>query len=149
MATDTKLEMGLLEKVGEKFSNFGDNTLKLITRLFGSSNERFVRKVGFIAARDPQTPHTVIPGSMLARGNVLEPQMAAMSDTELKELAPKFRDRLKAGATMEDIHSEAFAACRERGQARQEHAPPRRPGRRDPSVGGRPIRPVSTRAIAI
>lgn len=113
MATDTKLEMGLLEKVGEKFSNFGDNTLKLITRLFGSSNERFVRKLGFIAARDPQTPHTVIPGSMLARVNVLEPQMAAMSDSELKELAPKFRERLKAGATMEDILPEAFVACRE------------------------------------
>ena len=113
MATDTKLEMGLLEKVGEKFTNFGDNTVKFITRIFGSSNERFVRKVGFIASKDPDNPHTVIPGSLLAQVNELEPKMAAMSDVELKELAPKFKERLKSGQTLDGILPEAFAACRE------------------------------------
>ena len=33
MATDTKLEMGFLEKLGEKFSNFGDNTVNSILYL--------------------------------------------------------------------------------------------------------------------
>ncbi|HEX3149453.1 MAG TPA: preprotein translocase subunit SecA [Gemmataceae bacterium] len=113
MGTDTKLEMGFLEKLGEKFSNFGDNTVKLITRMFGSSNERFVRKLGFIAAKTPETPHTVISGSVLAQVNQLEPTMAAMSDADLKELTPKFRERLKKGETLDDILPEAFAACRE------------------------------------
>jgi preprotein translocase subunit SecA len=113
MATDTKLEMGVLEKLGEKFSNFGDNTVKLITRIFGSSNERFVRKLGFIASASPEKPHTVLPGSLLAQVNELEPKMAAMTDAELKELTPKFKERLKAGETLDDILPEAFAACRE------------------------------------
>jgi preprotein translocase subunit SecA len=113
MATDTKLEMGLLEKIGEKFSNFGDNTVKLITRIFGSSNERFVRKLGFITSRDPDKPHTVIPGSLLAQVNELEPKMAALTDAELKEFTPKFRERLKNGERLDDLLPEAFAACRE------------------------------------
>jgi preprotein translocase subunit SecA len=113
MATDTKLEMGVLEKIGEKFSNFGDNTVKFITSIFGSSNERFVRKQGFIASKDPSKPHTVIPGSLLAQVNELEPQMQAKSDAELKEMTPKFRERLAAGADLDDLLPEAFAACRE------------------------------------
>src|SRR3954470_2164968 len=113
MATDTKLEMGLLEKIGEKFTNFGDNTVKLITRIFGSSNERFVRKLGFIPATSPDNPHTVIPGSLLAQVNELEPKMAALTDAELKDLTPKFRDRLKVGETLDHLLPEAFAACRE------------------------------------
>ena len=113
MSTDAKLEMGFLEKIGEKFSNFGDNTVKLITRLFGSSNERFVRKLGFIASNDPNKPHTVLPGSLLAQVNELEPTMAALSDAELKELTPKLRERLKNGETLDSLLPEAFAACRE------------------------------------
>lgn len=113
MATDTKLEMGFLEKLGEKFSNLGDNTVKLITRIFGSSNERFVRKLGFIASTAPDKPHTVIPGSLLARVNELEPKMAALSDDELRQTAPRLRERLKAGETLDDMLPEAFAACRE------------------------------------
>lgn len=113
MATDTKLEMGFLEKLGEKFSNFGDNTVKLFTRLFGSSNERFVRKLGFVPSTDPDKPHTVVPGSLLAQVNALEPQMASLSDAELKELTPTFRARLAAGEMLDDLLPEAFAACRE------------------------------------
>ena len=51
MATDTKLEMGFLEKLGEKFSSFGDGVVRLITSVMGSSNERFIRKIGFIVSR--------------------------------------------------------------------------------------------------
>src|SRR5829696_7706189 len=113
MPTDTKLEMGLLEKIGEKFTNFGDNTVKFITRVFGSSNERFVRRLGFIASSFPDKPHTVIPGSLLAQVNALEPKMATLSDAELRETAPRLRERLKAGVALDDLLPEAFAACRE------------------------------------
>src|SRR5262245_5621480 len=113
MASDTNLEMGFLEKVGEKFSNFGDNTVKFITRIFGSSNERFVRKLGFIASTSPEKPHTIIPGSLTAQVNELEPKMAALSDDELRGLTPKFRERLAGGETLDNLLPEAFAACRE------------------------------------
>src|SRR5256885_12723215 len=112
MATD-QLEMGFLEKLGEKFSNLPDAVMKAMTRVFGSSNERFVRKIGFIASKDPDKPHTVIPGSLLAQVNELEPAMAAKSDDQLKGLTPKFRERLKNGETLDDLLPEAFAACRE------------------------------------
>src|SRR5256885_1157514 len=112
MATD-QLEMGFLEKLGEKFSNLPDAVMKAMTRVFGSSNERFVRKIGFIASKDPDKPHTVIPGSLLAQVNELEPAMAAKSDDQLKGLTPQFRERLAQGATLDDLLPEAFAACRE------------------------------------
>jgi preprotein translocase subunit SecA len=113
MATTSQLEMGFLEKMGEKLSNIPDTVMKAMTRVFGSSNERFVRKLGFIASREPEKPHTVIPGSLLEQVNVLEPTMAALSDSDLKDLTPKFRERLKNGESLDDMLPEAFAACRE------------------------------------
>ena len=113
MATDTKLEMNFLEKLGEKFSNLGDGVVKAMTRVFGSSNERFVRKIGFIASSSPDKPHTVIPGSILEQVNALESTMQAKTDAELKELTPRFRERLAAGENLDDFLPEAFAACRE------------------------------------
>lgn len=116
MATDTKLEMGFLEKLGERFTNATEGVVRFITRLMGSSNERFVRKIGFIGSRDPNKPHTVIPGSTIAKINALEEQMKALSDEELKGLTPKFKDRLAKGETLDQILPEAFAACREAGR---------------------------------
>lgn len=112
MATD-QLEMGFLEKMGDKLSNIPDAVMKAMTRVFGSSNERFVRKLGFIPSKDPEKPHTILAGSIVARVNEFEPTMAAKSDAELKEMTPKFRDRLAKGETLDDILPEAFAACRE------------------------------------
>ena len=43
----------------------------------------------------------------------LQSTMQAMSDEELKELTPKFRQRLADGETLDDILPEAFAAVRE------------------------------------
>src|SRR5205085_11054444 len=102
MATD-QLEMGFLEKMGEKFSNIPDAVMKAMTRVFGSSNDRFVRKLGFIPSKDPEKPHTILPGSLVAQVNELEPTMAAKSDAELKEMTPKFRERLAKGETLDDI----------------------------------------------
>ncbi len=36
--------------------------------MFGSSNERFVRNLGYIRSRDPESTHTVIPGSLSGPG---------------------------------------------------------------------------------
>src|SRR6266446_2711483 len=68
-----------------------------VTSVFGTSNARYIRKL--------QTKVESI--------NVLEPRYQAMSDAELREQTVKFRERLKAGETLEDILIEAFAICRE------------------------------------
>ena len=66
-------------------------------RFFGSSNERklrpFYRRVESI--------------------NALEPSFAAKSDEELRALTTTFKDRLRAGESLEDILPEAFATVRE------------------------------------
>ncbi|HSM52873.1 MAG TPA: preprotein translocase subunit SecA [Erythrobacter sp.] len=65
--------------------------------LFGSSNDRYVKSLGKIVNQI----------------NALEPQMQALSDDELKAQTDKFRRRLEAGATLDDILPEAFATVRE------------------------------------
>ncbi|CAN5395315.1 hypothetical protein BH11PLA2_BH11PLA2_18190 [soil metagenome] len=115
MPTDTKLEAGVLEKLGDRFNNFIEGSLGFVTRLFGSANERMVKSVGYVRPKNADT-HTVVPGSTLDKINKFEPQIAALSDEELAGLSTKFRERLKKGETLEDILPEAFAACREAGK---------------------------------
>ncbi len=71
-----------------------------ITSLFGSSNARYVRRlmprVQAISAR--------------------EPQYQQMTDAELREQTDKFRKRLEAGETLDDLLIDAFAVCREAGR---------------------------------
>lgn len=45
--------------------------------------------------------------------NALEPEIAALSDTELAAKTPYFKEKLAAGASLEDILPEAFAVARE------------------------------------
>ena len=45
--------------------------------------------------------------------NVLEPGIKALSDSELKAKTPYLKEKLAAGATVDDILPEAFAVCRE------------------------------------
>ncbi len=52
----------------------------------------------------------------LRRINELEPSMQAMSDDELRELTPRFRERVANGESLESILPEAFAATREAGR---------------------------------
>jgi preprotein translocase subunit SecA len=65
--------------------------------LFGSSNDRYVNSIRKIVAKI----------------NAFEPEMEAKSDEELKAQTPKFRARLDAGETLDDILPEAFATVRE------------------------------------
>jgi preprotein translocase subunit SecA len=115
MATETTMDVGvgILEKIGDAFNAFSEKTVSILTRLMGSSNERIVRQLGLIRTKDLQNPYRIIPGSLLARVNELEPRMLELSDSDLKELTPKFRERLAKGETLEDLLPEAFAACRE------------------------------------
>jgi len=104
-------DIGLLDRFLDGMSAVSEGFGKLLLRLFGSSTERYVRKLGYV--RNPDGSHQVIPGSLLARVNELEPKMKALSDEELRGLTPKFRERLAQGATLDDLLPEAFAACRE------------------------------------
>ena len=65
--------------------------------IFGSSNDRYVKKTMKIVAKI----------------NALEDQMMALSDEELKGQTQQFRERLEAGETLDDILPEAFATVRE------------------------------------
>jgi preprotein translocase subunit SecA len=116
MTTETTMDVSFLERLGDGLSSFSENVGKFLMRLFGSSNERYVRKLGYIRSNAPGVTHTVIPGSLLAQVNDLEEKMRSLSDDELKALTPKFRERLAQGATLEDLLPEAFAACREAGR---------------------------------
>ena len=63
----------------------------------GSSNERELKKLR----------------PLVDEINALEPRMIALSDEELQAKTPYFKDKLKAGAKLDDILVEAFAVCRE------------------------------------
>ncbi|QVL33365.1 preprotein translocase subunit SecA [Telmatocola sphagniphila] len=112
VTASTNLDVGVLEKIGEKFSNLAEGATRLLTRMLGSSNERQVRAIGFYRPKGADQAQ-VIPGSTLSKINAFESQMEALSAEELRGLSDKFRERLKAGQSLEDILPEAFAACRE------------------------------------
>jgi preprotein translocase subunit SecA len=106
--------MEFLEKVGDFFTATGSKLERGITSLFGSANERRMKKIGFVRDRDGHT--TIVPGSLLERINSLEPTWQKFSDEELRQSAAKFRARLQKGETLDDLLPEAFAAVRESGR---------------------------------
>ena len=114
MATQSaNLETSFLEKIGEKFTSLTEGVVGAITRLIGgSSSERVTKSLGYYRPKHAET-HTVTAGSVLARTNAFEDEMKALSDDALRAKSDDFRARLKAGATLDDILPEAFAACRE------------------------------------
>jgi preprotein translocase subunit SecA len=107
--------MEVLDKLGDVFNAGIAKAERLITSMFGSSNERRVRQIGFL--RDKKTgKSTISPGSALDRINQLEAEWERLSDAELRETAVKFRARLHDGATLDSLLPEAFAAVREAGK---------------------------------
>ena len=103
--------MDILDTVGEVFGMATGKVERLVTKLFGSSNERRVREIGFIRQKDGSSK--IKPGSILDRINQLEPDYEQLSEAELRESASKFRSRLADGQTLDDILPDAFAAMRE------------------------------------
>src|SRR5438132_1041764 len=116
MTTETSMDVSFLEKLGDFLAALSEAVSKFLMRLFGSSNERTIRSLGYISSKDPTVPPTVTPGSLLAQVNELEEQTQALSDEDLKGLTPKLRERLAQGETLEELLPEAFAACREAGR---------------------------------
>lgn len=96
--------MDLLERIWEFIGTFFGGFLRgferAITGLFGSSNARYIRRLQ----------------SKVDAIKELEPRFQAMSEVELREQTVKFRQRLAAGETLDDLLVEAFAVVREGGK---------------------------------
>ncbi|MBY0230676.1 MAG: preprotein translocase subunit SecA [Gemmataceae bacterium] len=101
------------ERIGDGFSWLSEGVGNFLLRLFGSKNERDIKKLGYIRPPKGSTQHTVIPGSMLDMVNKLEPQMQALDDAGIKAVGDSVRERLAKGAALDDVLPEVFAACRE------------------------------------
>jgi preprotein translocase subunit SecA len=69
----------------------------LLTRLFGSRNERLLRQFQ----------------KSVARINAYEPELEKLDDVALKAKTGEFKRRVADGASLDDILPEAFAVCRE------------------------------------
>ncbi|SET37647.1 preprotein translocase subunit SecA [Thorsellia anophelis] len=69
----------------------------VLTKIFGSKNDRLVRKMR-------KTVQLI---------NQLEPDYQALSDEELKAKTAEFRERLAAGKSLDNLLIEAFAVVRE------------------------------------
>ena len=69
----------------------------LTTKIFGSRNDRLVKKMG-------RTVETI---------NALEESVQALSDEELKAKTAEFRQRYADGETLDNLLPEAFAVVRE------------------------------------
>ena len=105
--------MDFLEKIGDFFVSLTALIERLLTGLFGASNERLMKKLGFLR-KGNQT--TILPGSLLARINEQETHWQSLSDEELRQTAAKMRDRLAKGEPLDDLLPDAFAAVRESGR---------------------------------
>ena len=81
-----------IEKKKEKFM-----LLKLLTKVFGSRNERVLKTMR----------------KRVEKINALEPTMEALTDDELKAKTTEFKEKLASGTQLDDILEEAFAVVRE------------------------------------
>ena len=65
MSTDSKIETSFWEWLGDGISSFSEGVGNFFLALFGSKNERDIRKLGYVRPAEPNAQHTVVPGSML------------------------------------------------------------------------------------
>jgi len=72
----------------------------LLKKIFGSRNDRLLRKYSHLV-------HAI---------NTLEPQMHALTDTDLRARTDVFRQRASNGETLDALLAEAFATVREASQ---------------------------------
>src|SRR4029078_9985164 len=72
----------------------------LLKKIFGSRNDRLIKKYS-------HTVRTI---------NALEPQIAALSDAQLRAKTDEFKQRVAQGATLDELLPEAFAVVREAGK---------------------------------
>jgi preprotein translocase subunit SecA len=74
--------------------------ISLLKKLFGTRNDRLLKQLR----------------KQVLQINALEPQTAALSDDALRDCTQTFKDRLAAGASLDDLLPEAFAVVREAGK---------------------------------
>ena len=72
----------------------------LLTRVFGSRNERQLRQLTRIVAKI----------------TALEPEIEKLSDEQLQAKTPEFKQRIADGEALDKVLPEAFAVCREAGR---------------------------------
>ena len=72
----------------------------ILAKVFGTKNEREIKAMRPIISAICD----------------LEPQMQQLSDAELAQKTPEFKQRLANGETLDDLLIEAFAVCREAGR---------------------------------
>jgi preprotein translocase subunit SecA len=107
------VQTSFLDRLIEFFSSFPEMVGKLLLSILGDSNERYVRSLGFVRSNKPDSVPKITPGTILAKINDVEPEMLALSDDELRQMATKLRARLAQGETLDSLLPVAFAACRE------------------------------------
>jgi preprotein translocase subunit SecA len=73
---------------------------QLLTRVFGSRNQRVIKRFGHLVRQVAE----------------LEARVSALSDAELAAQTQRFRERLAAGETLDQLQPEAFAVVREAGR---------------------------------
>jgi preprotein translocase subunit SecA len=69
----------------------------LLTRIFGSRNERLLRQFQ----------------KSIAKINAMEAELERLNDRALQAKTAEFRERIARGATLDELLPEAFAVCRE------------------------------------
>ncbi|MFV2031939.1 MAG: DEAD/DEAH box helicase, partial [Gammaproteobacteria bacterium] len=69
----------------------------LSRKIFGSRNDRIIKNLN----------------QRVAGINQFETGMQALSDEQLRQKTAEFKQRFAAGETLDDLHDEAFAVCRE------------------------------------
>ncbi len=74
--------------------------MSMIKSVFGTANDRLIRKIQ----------------PTVAEINSHEPRVQKMTDAQMREETARFKARLAAGETLDDILPEAFALVREAGQ---------------------------------
>ena len=72
---------------------------QLLAKVIGTQNEREIKRVR----------------PLVAAINALEPQIKALTDEQLRAKTDEFRQRVAAGASLDDLLVEAFAVVREAG----------------------------------
>ncbi|MFP6700922.1 MAG: preprotein translocase subunit SecA [Planctomycetaceae bacterium] len=105
--------MEFLETLGDFFGSVVAWFERILRRLFGSANDRRIRRMGFVRHDDDNIE--VVKDSILDRINSFEAQTQARSDEQLKETAAQMRLRYAEGESLEDLMPEVFAAVREVG----------------------------------
>jgi len=70
---------------------------RILTKIMGNKNDRDLKQIAPIVQQISD----------------LEPEMARLSDSQLAELTPKFRQRIAEGESLDDLLPDAFACIRE------------------------------------